>query len=124
MPATEAWKNHGDPGPRLQLLEPVEPVIRATTVRSDDQDLNVSTHLPVENVVREAWNTIAPNIWRELDPIAVRSFANLDHGCVKGTKITRTKTGLLRLVVSDVFKVLNSRRWVEEVTHLRSAWAS
>ena len=77
--------------------------------------------LPVENVVREARNAIAPNIWRELDPIAVRRFANLDHGCVKGTKVTRTKTGLLRLVVSNVFKVLNSRRWVEEVIHLRSA---
>ncbi len=93
-------------------------------MRSDDQDLNVSTHLAVENVVREAWNAIAPNIWRELDPIAVRSFANLDHGCVKGTKVTRTKTGLLRFVVSDMFKVLNSRRRIEEVTHLRSAWAS
>jgi len=95
--------------------------MRATTVRSNDQDLNVSTHLPVENVIREAWNAITPNSWRELDPIAVRSFANLDHGCVKGTKVTPTKTRLLGLVVSDVFKVLNSCRWVEEVTHLRSA---
>ena len=78
-------------------------------MRSNDQDLNVSAHLPVENVVWETWNAIAPDIWRKLDPITVRSVANLVHGCIKGTKVTCAKTGLLRLVVSDMFKVFNAR---------------
>ena len=102
------------------LSEPAEPVTWPTTVWSNNQNLDVGTNLPVEDVVGEAWDTIAPNIGRELDPIALWSLTNLDHCCVKSSKIARTQTRLLRLVIGDVFKVLNSRLRVEEVTHLRS----
>ena len=103
------------------MLEPAKPVIRATTVRSNNQDLNIDTHLPVKDIVRETWNPITPNIGWKLDFIAVRDLTNLDHCCVEGSKITRTKPRLSRLVIDDVLKVLNSCRRVEKVTHLRSA---
>jgi hypothetical protein len=61
------------------MLESVEPVIRPATVRSNNQDLNVGTRLPVENVVREAWNPITPNIGWKLDLITLLSLANFDH---------------------------------------------
>lgn len=61
------------------MLEPAEPVVWPTPVRGNDQDFDVSTHLPVKDVIREAWNAIEPNIGGKLDLIAVRSLTNLGH---------------------------------------------
>lgn len=52
------------------LLEPAKPVTWPTTVGSDNQNLDVGTNLPVENVVGKAWDATTPNIGRELDPFS------------------------------------------------------
>ena len=107
--------------PTQVLLEPAEPVIRPATVRSNNQDFNIDTHLPVKDVVRKTGDTITPDVGWKLDFIAVRSLTNLDHCGVEGSKITRTKPRLSRLVIGDVLKVLDSCRRIEKVTHFRSA---
>jgi hypothetical protein len=73
------------------ILESAKPVIRAATVRSNNQDLHIGTYLPVKYIVRKTGDSITPDIGRKLDFIAVRGNTNLEHGCVKGSKITRTK---------------------------------
>jgi hypothetical protein len=103
------------------MLEPAKPVIRPTTMRCNNQDFNIGTHLPVEDIVRETWNPITPDIGWKFDFITVRGITYLNHCCVEGSKITRTKTGLSRLVIGDVLKVFDSSSRVEKVTHLRSA---
>jgi hypothetical protein len=103
------------------ILKPAKPVIRPATVRSNNQDFNISTHLPVNNIVRKTGNPITPDIGWKFDLIAMRSLTNLDHCGIEGSKITRSKTGLSRLVKGDVLKVLDSCGRVEKVTHLRSA---
>jgi hypothetical protein len=90
-------------------------------MRSKNQDFNIGTHLPVKDIVGKTGDSITPNIGWKLDFIAVRGLTNLDHCCVEGSKITRTKPRLSRLVIGDVLKVLDSCGRVEKVTHLRSA---
>lgn len=99
-------------------LEPAKPIARTTTVRRDHKNLNVRVQLAVENVVREARHSIAPNTRRKFNAISVRVFANLDHGRFKGSKIACAKARPLLLVVGDVLKVFNPRRLTEKVAHL------
>lgn len=41
--------------------EPTEPVARATAMRRNHKNLDVSARYAIENVVRKAWHSIAPN---------------------------------------------------------------
>lgn len=76
-------------------------------MRRDHKNLNVRVQLAVENVVREARHSIAPNTRRNFNAIPLRVFANLDHGRLEGSKVARAKARPLLLVVGDVLKVFN-----------------
>ena len=87
----------------------------------DDKNLNVHARLPIEDVVWESRHSIAPNLGRKLDTIALRGLTNLDHCGIKRGEITPTESRLTSLVVGNVLKVFNSRRLSEEITHLSRA---
>lgn len=105
-------------------LEPAEPVTRSPTMRGNDQNFNVRTHLPIEDVVGETWYTVATNTGRKFNAVSIRHFTDLAHCCIEGRQITCAESNLASLVVGHMLKVFNSRCVIEEVTHLSkaSAW--
>ena len=92
-------------------------------MRRDHKNLDVSARLPIEDIVRKARHSIAPNTGSKLDAIPLWIFADLDHCRFKGGEVACAESPSLFFVVGDVLKVFNPRRLIEEVGHLSKACA-
>ena len=89
----------------------------------DDQNFHIRTHKPVEDVVRETRHAKFANIWWQFDAIPVWGLTDFLHRLVKSQQVACTETYLTRLVIGNMFKMLNTCRIIEEVAHLSKAWA-
>jgi hypothetical protein len=104
-------------------LEPTEPIARATTMRCNHENLDVTACQPIENVVRKAWHPVAPNARGKLDTIPLRVLTDLDHCSIEGGEVTCPQSPSLFFIVGDVLKVFYPSRIAEEIAHLSRAWA-
>jgi hypothetical protein len=108
---------------RLLRLEPAKPVARAPTVRGDNQNFNVRTHLAIENIEREAGYAVTADSGWKFDAISIRGFADFRHCCIKGSQITCAESCLASLVIRYVLKVFNTRGIIEKEAHRSKALA-
>ena len=104
-------------------LEPAKPIARAPTMRCNHKNLDVTAREAIENVVRKARHSIAPNAGSKLGTIPLRVLTDLDHCSFEGSEVPRAESPSLFFVVGDVLKVFCPSRLVEEVAHLSKACA-
>ena len=55
-------------------------------MRGNDQNFNIRTHKPIEDVVRKAWYAISANIRWGFDAIPIREFADSSHCHIKSRR--------------------------------------
>lgn len=92
-------------------------------MRRNDQNFNIRTRSPIEDVVRETGYTKFTNIWREFDAIPTWGLTDHIHCLVESRQITCPEAPLTRFVIGHMLKVLNARGFTEKVTHLSKAFA-
>lgn len=92
-------------------------------MRRDHKNFDGKARLAIQDVVRKAWHSIAPNAGGKLDAIPLRVFTDLNHCRFEGSEVACAEPPSLLLVVRDVLKVFNPRRLTEEEAHLSKACA-
>ena len=68
-------------------------------MRCDNQNFNVFSCLPKEDVVRKARNCVTPNVRRKFHAMPVGCLTNLSHCHIESLEIASAKTTLTALIV-------------------------
>jgi len=92
-------------------------------MRRDDQNFNIRTHKPIEDVVGETSDAKFANIWWELDTIPIWRLTDSIHCLIERYQIACAKTNLTRFIVGDMLKVLSACSFTKEIAHLSKAFA-